>query len=173
MGLVCLVMFLLAGPILNVTYHLADPAIYLRPLVWGQVFAAAAVICGLSLQVSKKSSVLAHISLALAIVSIPTYIVLISLFGAIGAAVGTTALYASIIPIGILLPASRSTFLALLGDVVIICIGLLAAFATLNIAARLAPVPLIVQVPLASLIYVLVAVGGLAVTRTRAYRLGS
>jgi O-antigen/teichoic acid export membrane protein len=172
MGLACLIMFLLAGPIISATYHLPDVAVYLRPLVWGQLFAASAVICGLSLQVSNRSPAVAHIALALALISIPTYSVLIALFGPLGAAVGTTALYASIIPIGILLPASRDTFVPLLFDAVIVGVGLLAAFVALLIASGRGPVPLIVQVPVASLTYVAVTASCVVVSTARKYRIG-
>ncbi len=157
MGFVCMVLFLLAGPVVDATFHLAEVTVYVRPLVWGQVFAAAGVICSASLQVSKRSGAVAHIALLVALLSIPTYIFLISFFGAFGAAVGTTALYSAILPIGLLLPASRQTFLPLLADATALTLSLLAAFATLVIAQHGGPIPLGFQVAIASVAYIAVA----------------
>jgi len=157
MGLVCMIVFLLATPIAGATYHLPNAALYLRLLVWGQVFAAAGVISGASLQVSKKNSAVAHIALLVALVSIPTYTFLIAFFGASGAAIATTALYTAILPIGLLLPATRETFLPLLVDAAILILCLLAAFVALIVAQRNGPIPIAIQVPLASVAYVAVA----------------
>jgi O-antigen/teichoic acid export membrane protein len=165
MGFLCLLVFLLSEPIVSVTYHIPSAELYLKLMVWGQIFAACSVICGLSLQVSQRSSTTAQIALLLALVSIPTYGVAIAVYGAIGAAAGTTLLYAAIVPIGLLLRASREVYLAVLIDVAIVTLAIAAAFAPLLLLSLRGPLPLDLQVVSASITFVTIAATAFLITR--------
>ncbi len=175
MGLICTVVFILSTPIVDATYRLPNASLYLGALVWGQVYAASGVICGVSLQVSKQSPAVAYIAVTVAILGIPTYIVSIAFLGAFGAAVATTALYAAILPIGLLLPASRETFLPLLASTAVLILCLVTALAVVKVAQLIGPIPLLAQVALASVAYSAVAACGLfalSARRVRRERLG-
>ena len=113
-GLLCLGVFCFADALVAVVFKLSASVLLLRILVWGQVYAAAGVICAVVLQVRGRGRSIAEITVLTSIISIPLYVVLIKIGGAVGAAVATVASYALILPIGLWLRASRSTFVPLL-----------------------------------------------------------
>lgn len=113
-GLLCMVVFCFADVLLSVAFKLPASALYLRILVWGQIFAAAGVICAAVLQVRGQGRSIAEITVLTSILSIPLYVVLIKIGGAVGAAVATFVSYALILPIGLGLRPSRTTFVPLL-----------------------------------------------------------
>jgi O-antigen/teichoic acid export membrane protein len=113
-GLLCLGIFCFADMLVSVAFKLPSSSLYLQILVWGQIYAAAGVVCAVVLQVRGRGRSIAEITVLTSIISIPLYVVLIKIGGAVGAAVATVVSYALIIPIGLRLKASRTTFVPLL-----------------------------------------------------------
>jgi O-antigen/teichoic acid export membrane protein len=166
MGFICLIVFVFAGPIASATYHLANAVPYLQILIWGQVFAACGVICNAALQVNGQNRAVAHISFSVALLSVPVYLALIVGFGGMGAAIGTVALYAAILPIGLLWHSSRATYVPLLKASAIVTLALGFAFATLLLTSQFVSVPFGLKVLLACLAYLMVCVLGYVMTAT-------
>jgi len=113
-GLLCLGVFCFADVLVVIAFKLPASALYLQILVWGQIYAAAGVICAVVLQVRGRGRSIAEITVLTSIISIPLYVVLIKIGGAVGAAVATVVSYALILPIGLRLRAARTTFVPLL-----------------------------------------------------------
>jgi O-antigen/teichoic acid export membrane protein len=125
-GICCLAVFQFAPGLISATYRIPASTPYLRLLVWGQLFATVGVIGNVALQISRNANAVAQIAIAVAVLSVPTYGILIPIAGGTGAAAATVALYAAIIPIGLLVRSSRRTFSALT-----ICLAVAVAAATL------------------------------------------
>lgn len=130
MGVCCLAVFQFASSLIMATYRIAAATPFLQILVWGQLFAIAGVIGNVSLQVTRNANAVAQIAIAVAVLSVPTYAILIPLAGGTGAAGATVGLYAAIIPVGLLVRSSRQTFRPLA-----VCLAVAIAAACLATAA--------------------------------------
>jgi len=165
-GLLSLVVFCFADALLAVAFKLPASAPYLQILVWGQIYAVAGVICAVDLQVRGRGRSIAEITVLTSLISIPLYVVLIKIGGAVGAAVATLVSYALILPIGLGLRPSRTTFVPLLRASIVLMPAVAAGLGTFLYLGGFRG-PRFAHALMAMLAYcVVVAIGGVLLVRS-------
>lgn len=117
---ICLVIYLFADPIMALLYRFPDAALYLKIMIWAQIFAGTGAVATSALQVVGLNRLIARLTLTISVFGLVVYTVLIRLAGARGGAWGTLLTYAAILPLGLLLAKSRPTFIPFLRSAILL-----------------------------------------------------